>query len=90
MSMHRLEYFDVHLETEILTPGQIKDIKWLLQEHKNLTEKLKIAVDALTKVKKSLEVDYYDARAVLADWENEHEVITEALKEIGELWKIII
>lgn len=48
----------------------------------NLKEKLDIAVEALEKVKRSFEVNVFDAKAVIEDWEDDHLIITQALLKI--------
>lgn len=40
--------------------------------------------EALEKIIKSFEVDYYDAKAVLADLEDEHKIAKETLKTTAE------
>ena len=43
------------------------------------------AVEALKRIKRSFEVDYYDHKAVLADMEDEHKIAEQTLRDLGEI-----
>lgn len=71
------------------TIGYMSGAERMKDEYEKKIEKLeqanKVLFDELERIITSFEVDYYDSKAVLADFENEHQLAIRTLEKAKEI-----